>query len=227
MNATDHQIIIQSYDPNIEIFSILLTTGLIGITLIGILLTNRRMRASNDLVRKELEHRLRPILTKTGGIDSNKVSKIKDEKILLRIINNGIVPIVNFKKYFRLEIRNENELIQFPTDDENFEKNGAISLGMQKKFTNPYKIIRNEDTGKMYCVEDMIAMSPTEQHFTQMKCPIEFTNAAQYHTNCYFELKFEYTGPGRDVENEHEKYHYYMTGHFENGQLFYDSIDIK
>lgn len=142
------------------------SASIVGI--IGMLLSDRRTREGNRLLKIDLDAKIRPIIARAVSPPGEKPYTIDDDHFSFRIVNNGSLPAIEIKKHYRLEIRKNNQVIK----------------------THP-----ESSTGSDYVDTYASPCSVGESYFTMIFCPSEFINEIRNTNNCYFKLKLIYKDP--------------------------------
>ena len=178
----------------IQIFLVLGTIAMVIVSWI-------KMSESNNLVKKELDVKIRPILARTvigtstlqtgSGVIHEPVYSLQPNKILFHFTNNGMLPAVNVIQRNYVRLKRTNEWILVKTSDD-------ISVDGIKIPT----------------------MSPNEKYSIDIHYEVQHYKEALALNTCYFGLVIEYQDPS--LMN---KYSYKMEGHFDKQYLMLDNVD--
>ncbi|GKS67203.1 hypothetical protein YTPLAS73_07500 [Nitrosarchaeum sp.] len=171
--------------------------ALVAATIAAVVISSILTRRSNQLLKKELEIKIRPIMNRTvigkhanlnneGDKINESVYSIQHEKVLFHFINSGTVPAINITCSSYVALKDNNELKNL----KKFEDKPLPSMAPNEKYS--------------------IDIFYDRVHLTQ----------AQTSNNCYFGLLINYESP------ETKKYFYRMEGHFDKGFLMLDKVDI-
>ena len=168
-------------------------------TITAVIVTWWKTRESNNMLKSELNTKLRPVLNRTvigdtkrtapdGSVIHEPVYSLQHNKVLFHFTNSGSLPAVNIMQTSFVAIK-ENE-----------------------EFTN-IKPIENKS---------LPAMAPNEKYSIDLFYDKEHFEEAHRSDKCYFGLRLDYEDPNG------KKYHYSMEGHFfDHGYLYLDKVEMN
>ena len=178
----------------VQIFLVLGTIAMVIVSWI-------KMSESNNLVKKELEVKIRPILARTiigtsnlkttTGIIHEPVFSLQPNKVLFHFTNNGMLPAVNIIQRYYIRLKRLDKWNLIKTSDE-ISVNGI----------------------------NLPTMSPNEKYSVDICYELQHYKEALAFDTCYFGLILEYYDPA--LMN---KYTYKMEGHFDKQYLMLDNVE--
>lgn len=184
-------------DTNV-IVQIFLVLGTISVAVISWI----KLTQSNNLIKEELDVKIRPILGRTTIGDSNlktatgvihePVFSLQPTKVLFHFTNTGMLPAKNITKRSYVRLKRKNGWILTKTSDD-------ISVEGIK----------------------LASLAPNEKYSIDVFYDTQHYKESLALDTCYFGLILNYEDP------KGEKFFYHMEGHFEKQYLMLDKVDMN